>query len=33
MTTFRFVEVLGLGIVAVLAYGTGLASGAHAVSR
>ena len=33
MTTFRIVKVLGLGIVAVLAYGTGLASGTHAVAK
>lgn len=33
MTTLRIVKILGLGIVAVLSYGTGLASGAHAVAK
>ena len=33
MSMIRIAKVLGLGIVTVLAYGTGLASGAHAVTR
>jgi len=33
MSTLRIVKVVGLAVIAVVSYGTGLASGATAVRR